>query len=110
MTSHQETAGTPGPDWDQGGSVQAALPLRGADHLGGLQTAARPCSNHHSEELAGTQTHGLQESLLLGLCWREGMARPAPKSLGTQGNSLKVLEGLMDLPHSRSLLLPGRER
>ena len=30
------------------------LPLR-------LQTTARPCSNHHSEELAGTQTQGLQE-------------------------------------------------
>ena len=32
------------------------LPLR-------LQTTARPCSNHHSEELAGTQTHGLQERI-----------------------------------------------
>ena len=26
-----------------------------------LQTTSWPCSNHHSEELAGTQTHGLQE-------------------------------------------------
>ena len=30
------------------------LPLR-------LQTTSRSCSGHHSEELAGTQTHGLQE-------------------------------------------------
>ena len=28
-----------------------------------LQTTSRPCSNHHSEELAGTQTHGLQERI-----------------------------------------------
>ena len=26
-------------------------------------TTSRPCSNHHSEELAGTQTHGLQERI-----------------------------------------------
>ena len=26
-----------------------------------LQTTSGTCSNHHSEELAGTQTHGLQE-------------------------------------------------
>ena len=32
------------------------LPLR-------LQTTSRPRSNHHSEELAGTQTHGLQERI-----------------------------------------------
>ena len=30
------------------------LPLR-------LQTTSQTCSNHHSEDLAGTQTHGLQE-------------------------------------------------
>ena len=24
-------------------------------------TTSRPCSNHHSEELAGKQTHGLRE-------------------------------------------------
>ena len=28
-----------------------------------LQTTSRTCSNHHSEELAGTQTHGLQERI-----------------------------------------------
>ena len=28
-----------------------------------LQTTSWPCSNHHSEELAGTQTHGLQERI-----------------------------------------------
>lgn len=44
--------------------------------------------------------------LLLGLCWREGMARPVPKSL-TQGNFLKVLEGLMD--HHESMTPKPRE-
>lgn len=28
-----------------------------------LQTTSRSCSDHHSEELAGTQTHGLQERI-----------------------------------------------
>ena len=28
-----------------------------------LQNTSRTCSNHHSEELAGTQTHGLQERI-----------------------------------------------
>ena len=28
-----------------------------------LQTTSGTCSNHHSEELAGTQTHGLQERI-----------------------------------------------
>ena len=32
------------------------LPLR-------LQTTSRTCSNHHSEELAGTQTHGREDPL-----------------------------------------------
>ena len=28
-----------------------------------LQTTSRTCSNHHSDELAGTQAHGLQERI-----------------------------------------------
>ena len=28
-----------------------------------LQTTSRSCSNYHSEELAGTQTHGIQERI-----------------------------------------------
>ena len=35
------------------------------------------------------------------------MTRPVPKSLGTQGNFLKVLEGLMD--HHESMTPKPRE-